>query len=416
MTSEETLKRALADFNRAYPAQEQALLRQPVHTVYGGAHLFKAGSLAKLGALALKAFDDNAPDPGALGRTLGYEADAALARTVHERVRAKLAREAIEDYRIDFEDGYGYRTDDEEDTHARAAAVELATAMSSGALPHFCGIRIKAFSEENHARAARTLELFLTALSEAASGRLPENFRVTLPKVVIPEQVSALGEQLSQLEKRLSFPAGAIRIELMIETPQALLDRHGRCTIPALVAAARGRCASVHLGPYDYTSALGISSSRQDLLHPLCDLARGLMQLSLAGTGVLVSDGASHLIPVGSGEVVRKAWAHSYRQMRHALENGIYQGWDLHPAQIPARYAAFYVFFLENLPQATARLKSFLEKAAQASLSGQHFDDRSSAQGLLNFFLRGLHCGALTESELLEAGLSADLLRTGSFA
>ena len=45
---------------RAYPGEPEE--RQPVHTVYGGAHLFRADSAPKLGALALAALDEYAPD------------------------------------------------------------------------------------------------------------------------------------------------------------------------------------------------------------------------------------------------------------------------------------------------------------------------------------------------------------------
>ena len=52
-----------------------------------------------------------------------------LAEPVHDRVRAKLAREPVEDLRIDFEDGYGPRPDAEED----AAAARAARARRRGA-------------------------------------------------------------------------------------------------------------------------------------------------------------------------------------------------------------------------------------------------------------------------------------------
>ena len=76
--------------------------------------------------------------------------------------------------------------------------------------------------------------------------------------------------------------------------------------------------------------------------------------------------------------------------MRHSLRQGFYQGWDLHPAQLPTRYAAVYAFFLEGLEPARARLRNFVDKAAQATLVGDVFDDAATGQGLLNYFLRGL--------------------------
>ncbi len=82
--------------------------------------------------------------------------------------------------------------------------------------------------------------------------------------------------------------------------------------------------------------------------------------------------------------------------------NGFYQGWDLHPAQLPTRYAAVYAFFLEGLDAASDRLTNFVTKAAQATLVGEVFDDAATGQGLLNYFLRAMNCGAITEREAVE--------------
>ncbi|HXM76232.1 MAG TPA: phosphoenolpyruvate kinase, partial [Thermoanaerobaculia bacterium] len=110
------------------------------------------------------------------------------------------------------------------------------------------------------------------------------------------------------------------------------------------------------------------------------------------------------------------AWKLHYEHVRHSLVGGIYQGWDLHPAQLPTRYAALYAFFLEGLPAASARLKNFVEKAGQATLVGEVFDDAATGQGLLNYFLRAVSCGAITEEEAVaKSGLTVDELRGRSF-
>src|SRR5580658_1224862 len=101
--------------------------RQPVHTVYGGAHLFKRTTCARMGELALRSLHEYARSPKALGRAMGVPKE--LARAVHERVTEKLSREPVEDYRIDFEDGFGVRSGEEEDTAADTAAAETAAAM-----------------------------------------------------------------------------------------------------------------------------------------------------------------------------------------------------------------------------------------------------------------------------------------------
>src|SRR5438067_12127439 len=76
--------------------------RQPVHTVYGGAHLFKADAMQKLGAVALRALQEHAPNGDALAAAVGL--NPAVADRVYRRVVDKLTREPVEDFRIDFED------------------------------------------------------------------------------------------------------------------------------------------------------------------------------------------------------------------------------------------------------------------------------------------------------------------------
>jgi len=114
-------------------------------------------------------------------------------------------------------------------------------------------------------------------------------------------------------------------------------------------------------------------------------------------------------------ESISRGWRLHFDQVRHSLRHGFYQGWDLHPAQLPTRYAAVYSFFLESLPAASERLRLFMEKAALATLSGDTFDDAATGQGLLNFFLRGLNCGAITEQEALKTGLSIEDFQSRSF-
>jgi len=148
----------------------------------------------------------------------------------------------------------------------------------------------------------------------------------------------------------------------------------------------------------------------------VCDFAKHVMQVTLAGTGVWLSDGATNVMPIGSREIVHRAWRLHADHIRHSLVTGFYQGWDLHPAQLPSRYAAVYSFFLEGLAPASERLKNFVQKAAQATLVGDVFDDAATGQGLLNYFLRAMSCGAITEREAVEmSGLSLEELRSRSF-
>lgn len=447
-------------FNESYPGDKSG--RQPVHTVYGGAHLYRAGGSRKLGDLALKTLDAAAPNFSALAKILdfpeskrlpGTEAEVKracllledkkktlhassrhlwLAYTIYRRVRRKLETEPVEDFRIDFEDGYGSRSDEEEDQHARQAAEQAAQDFAAGQLPPFFGLRIKPLSEESHQRAVRTLDLFFTTLLKLTDSRLPEGFVVTLPKVTFSEQVRALVDLLDLLEDKWKLPTGTIKVDLMIEAPQAIINQRGENTVNLLVRAGRGRVVSAAFGTFDYTAACNITAAYQDHKHPAADFARHVLQVSLAGTGVSLSDGITTRLPIGphrasqdqpltSDQIaenqvaIQQAWKLHYDNIRHSLAHGYYQGWDLHPAQLPIRYATVYLFFLEGLTEASARLKRFIDQAARATLSGGNFDDAATGQGLLNFFLRGLACGALEEDEVTDAGLSIGELKSRSF-
>jgi hypothetical protein len=423
------LRDANLDFARRHPGDPAG--RQPVHTVYGGAQLFGADAAAKLGAVARRALDEYAPTPATLGAALGIAGHAALA-TVHARVKEKIDREPVEDFRVDFEDGYGNRPDAEEDHHAVVVGEELARGMKEDTLPPFIGIRVKTLTEELRTRSIRTLDIVISTLVRK-TGALPNGFVVTIPKVTICEQVDYTVRVLRQLEQKLKLPKGALRFEVMVETPQIILGLDGRSLLPQLVELADGRLSGAHFGTYDYTASLNITAAHQRMGHPANDFAKHVMQNALAGTGVWLSDGSTAVLPVpvhraASGATLtaaqkaenmaamHQAWRMHFADVRHSLVGGFYQGWDLHPAQIVTRYAALYSFFLEGIDAAGARLRNFVDKAAQATLVGNVFDDAATGQGLLNFFLRGINSGAVTEAEALRmTGLTEEDFRGRSF-
>jgi citrate lyase beta subunit len=449
-------------FQRRYPGPSAE--RQPVHVVYGGAHLFRSGTTRRLGDLAQKSLEEYAPDFVIFAKAIGLEGAARLpsdsnaiaviaksleddpqvarrenpsawlAHTIYRRVREKLKREPIEDFRLDFEDGYGNRPDDEEDGHATSAAAEVVAGMNAGELPPFIGIRIKPLTEELRDRSIRTLDIFLTELASKTHGELPKHFCITLPKIALPDEVAALADVCSRIEPMLDFEPGALKIEIMVETAQAIFNERGEANLLPLASAARGRCVAAHFGPFDYTSSLGISAPRRAGTHPASDFARQVMQVALADTRIRVADGPLNVLPIpphraakeGAALTARQqeenratvhlGWRLEFEHVRRALENGFYQGWDLHPAQLPARFAAVYSYFLENLDSSAERLRNFLEKAAQATRIGHVFDDAAMVQGLLNYFLQAIHCGALTAEEAQTlTSLTPEELRIGSF-
>jgi citrate lyase beta subunit len=413
----QALRAANDAFGAKYPGERRE--RQPVHTFYGGAQFYAAGAAQELGARALRALARHGRDAAEFTRALGLTGlDPALASTVYARVEEKLRREPVEDYRIDFEDGFGVRTDEEEDRAAVAAACELARSLAGGTAPPFTGIRIKSLGPDGTSRAARTLELFLDALLDERRGVMPERFVVTLPKVNVPQQPATLVRWLDRLEARHGLPARTLRFEMMVETTQAFLGADGRSPLPGFLDACEGRCTGVHLGVYDFTASCEVAALHQSMVHPMCELARSSMRLAYGGRGVFLSDGSTNVLPVGphagkdltaaqraeNAAAVHGAWRLSYAHIRHSLEGAFYQGWDLHPAQLPVRFAACFVFFLEGFAAAAARLRAFVERAATAQIA----DEPATAQALLNYVQRALACGAVDAGDLAATGLTAN--------
>lgn len=424
-----------------------ALRRSPVHVVYGGADRFTSDTPLKLGRLAVASIRAYAPNfiafanamhlrgsehlpsfPKAIKQLeaeLKESADkmrhrehaAWFAWTVYQKTIGKLKTDAIEDFRIDFEDGYGFRSNDEEDGHAISASDELAKLINKGKNTSATGFRIKSLAPETHERSIRTLDLFLTNFKQKITVEFPADLVVTLPKVTNAKQVKDLCKRLGSFEKKNRLERNNIGVELMIETPESLIDGKGRVPVRGLVDAAKGRCRSVHFGAFDYTSALGISASHQDIRNPACSFARQIIQTALAGTNVRLSDSVTTEIPVPkhrnedltqeqkaeNRRIVHAAWHRHFNNVTSSMIEGFYQSWDLHPNQLPARYAAVFAFFLTEMDSQAARLRGYIEKATKATLTGNTFDDAASVNGLMNFFSRGVACGTFSDLEVQTA-------------
>ena len=354
---------------------------------------------------------------------------AWLSYSVYNKIIAKLTTEPVEDFRIDFEDGFGNRPDAEEDATAIAAANELAKGMRHKTISPFIGIRIKPFTEDLKHRGVRTLDIFLTTLLEQTSGHLPENFIIMFPKVTIPEQVTTLVRLFEVLEKENHLQPGTLKMETMVEATQIIMDDEGRNPLMKIIRAGEGRCIAAHFGTYDYTASCGITAKYQTMDHPVCDFAHHMTKVALGSTGIFLSDGATNVMPIGphrkknllrkqqkeNMQAVHNAWRIGFNHTMHSLINGFYQGWDLNPAQLPMRYAATYNFFLSSYDDAVFRLKTFVERAAISTLTRDIFDDAATGQGLLNFFLKAMNCGAISEEEATLTGLTIDEIRTRSF-
>ncbi|MEU6377065.1 aldolase/citrate lyase family protein [Streptomyces sp. NPDC046909] len=376
-----------AELERRYPGDPGT--RQPVHTVYVPGDAFAADTIRSWGDRALAALDEHAPDAAAsFAAVLGLSDE--LAEPVYSRVRAKLEREPIEDLRVDFEDGYQGK---EEDQDAARAARLIAEAYENGTAAPYMGIRMKCMETAVRDRGIRTLDIFLTGLMEA--GGLPEGLVLTLPKVTYAEQVTAMVRLLEEFEKARGLEAGRIGFEIQIETSQSILATDGTATVARMIQAAEGRATGLHYGTFDYSACLGVSAAYQASDHPAADHAKAIMQVAAAGTGVRVSDGSTNVLPVGPTAKVHDAWRLHYGLTRRALSRAYYQGWDMHPGHIPTRYAAVFAFYREGFEQAAARLARYANHTG-----GDVMDEPATAKALSGYLLRGLDCGALDIAEV----------------
>ncbi|MEV7619474.1 aldolase [Microbacterium sp. NPDC089321] len=369
----------------SYPGDDGS--RQPVHTLYVPADRFDPALPARFGADALAAVDA-AGGMAALAESVGL---GHLADQLAPLVDAKLRREPIEDLRLDFEDGYGTRGDDEEDAAAVLAAERVAEAVAAGTATPFIGIRFKCFEAPTRRRGIRTLDRFVTTL--AAAGELPDGLILTLPKVTTVAQVEAMVALCERFEERLGLASGRLRFEVQMETPQLIVAADGTIPVATLLHSGQGRVSALHYGTYDYSASLQIAAAYQSMEHPAADYAKQVMQVAVAETGVRLSDGSTNVIPVG--EKAQDAWKLHARLVRRSLERGYYQGWDLHANQLPTRYLATYAFYREGFEAAARRLDNYLH-GSDATI----MDEPATARALARFVVRGLECGALTEDEV----------------
>jgi citrate lyase beta subunit len=394
---DDRLAEADAEQAALYPGEWPG--RQPVHTVYVPADRYDADLVPSYGAAAL----------GVLNEHLAHFAVIVDDADIVARVRAKLGREPVEDLRVDFEDGYVGKSDADEDTDAVRSARALAESQQAGTAAPFGGIRIKCLEASTRSRAVRTLTSYVATLIE--SGGSLDGWVVTVPKVTRVDQVDAMTSACAALEQAFGLDAGALRFEIQIETPQSVLGPDGTALVAPMVHAGGARLTGLHFGTYDYSAACGIAAEHQSLEHPVADYAKVVMQTAAAGTGVRLSDGSTNVLPVGDADDVASAWANHHRLVRRSLERGFYQGWDLHPGQLPTRYAATYGFYREALPRALQRLAAYTQHTTHGIA-----DEPATARALASYLLRGVQSGAVDEAEVLAGvGLGTDQLFSLSF-
>jgi citrate lyase beta subunit len=369
---EERLAPADAALGADYPGERPG--RQPVHTVYVPADLYDAGLVPAYGVAALAAIDEHRS---------AFE-ELVADDDIVARVRAKLEREPVEDLRIDFEDGYVGKSDDDETSDVERAARALAESQQNGQAAPFNGIRVKCFESHLRSRSIRTLTAFVATLQDTGGNQ--DGWVVTLPKVTSVDQVEAMVHVAETLD---------LRFEVQVETPQSILGPDGTALVARMVHAGGDRLTGLHYGTYDYSAFVGIVAAHQSLEHPVADHAKLVMQAAAAGTGVRLSDGSTNKLPVGDHDTVVAGWSEHHRLVRRSLARGYYQGWDLHPAQLPTRYAATYAFYREGLTGALDRLEAYAGHTSRGGIA----DEPATARALARYVLRGLDCGAVDSAE-----------------
>ncbi|MEV6323140.1 aldolase/citrate lyase family protein [Nocardia sp. NPDC051787] len=415
-----------AELRRRYPGSNGR--SQPIHTVYVPADRVAEETPGEWGATAVELLDRHHDLLATLDET-GSLPD----------VRKRLELDPVQDLRIDFEDGFGLRSDAEEDRAAIAAGVLLASwsrrsggqpvgestagadepdgvpgrrhsddaqrivvdARAQRPHPATSGIRMKGLGAGERRRALRTLDLVL----EGAGG-VPEDFVFTVPKIRAAQQVPALVQLCVGLERGYGIAEGSLRFELQIESPQAILAADGTAPVATMLRLAEGRCSALHFGTYDYTAACGVAAPDQALDHPAADYAKAVMQVAAAQTGVWVCDGSTQIVPGADPEA---ALRNHHRLVARALRRGYYQGWDMHPGHLVTRWLATYDFFRRAIDVAVPRLLDYL-----ARRGGDVVDEPATAEALAATVLRGIDCGARPTAgaaELTEAVLRALAVR-----
>ena len=267
---------------------------------------------------------------------------------LRDRVLAKLDTEPIEDLRIDFEDGYGRAPTPSEDARGPGGRRRPCALAGAPAVRWACAASRS--RRRPAARAIRTLDLS----SWTRSGRAPHrSFVVTLPKVSAVEQVEAM-VALCATAGGGARPAGpaAVRAADRDTAGGARARRHRRRG-PDDPRRARAAASACTTAPTTTARRCGIAAAYQThgasggRLRQGGDAGRGRRHRRTA-----VATAPPTCCRSARPTTVHAAWQLHARLVRRSLERGFYQGWDLHPAQLPTRFGATYAFFRDGAPAA----------------------------------------------------------------
>ena len=302
--------------------------RQPVHTVYVPADRYHPDLPAQWGAAAAACVEARR-DRGGLAAPPGW-IDGSPPRSPLASC-AKLAAEPIEDLRLDFEDGYGPRPDDEEDARRRGDGEPLADAAPPGPRRR-CRPAVQVLrGADPPPRATHPRPVPRHPARRPAA--CPTGWSSRCPRSARSSQVAGHGRRSAGGSRRRRTPRRSLRFEIQVETPQLIIGADG--TRPVAAADPRRwraghRPALRHLRLQRLAAASPRPTRPCD--HPAADFAK---QVDAGGRRRHRGAPVRRLHQRAAGRrpaQVHAAWRLHAGLVRRALERGFYQGWDLHPA------------------------------------------------------------------------------------
>lgn len=410
----------------------------PVHTVYGGAQLFHRNTLKKIGEKGIALIKNYFSEPPYC-TVLSGESDVPLNSEIRQQVIDqtinKLTVNPVEDYRIDFEDGYGLRDSAKEDEDAERCAIELSELFqkSDNSSAFQTGIRIKSFSLPTLQRSIRTFDIFLSTFFQNCDIQNVPFLSVCLPKVTDLKEVELLLSLLTDYAKSHNLNTGFLRAEIMLETPEFYLKSNGFAALREMVDSFSGSFNALHLGLYDFTSSLGVQSADQKYNHPYLDFLRFQTIMQFSKSTIRLVDGATMEMPVEKYKksefaelseeecnankimIINAANAHT-ENIYHSMKMGFDSSWDLHPGQVAIRYLTLFTNYKKSFSAMRERFINFVENAARATVLNGQFDDAATGQGMLNYFIKGYRLGALSADDIRKTGFDIETLVKKSFA
>lgn len=423
---EDWFKHALSAVKSAPLLPLAPVLPKKFHTFYGGAHLFRPNTLMRMAQVGQQGFEKFFPSPAALGDWYAQVFDdeaknkgegclrAALPNfcgktltQIHERLQALISERYIEDYRIDFEDGYGIHAQSDELAQAERCAKVLAEILAGEPGSTEFGIRLKPFSGENREHSVRLLGHFFNVLQTEMSLEQLPRFWVTLPKCRDAAEGASLLIMLQEMESALGMAPDTLGLEIMFETLESIraLGQPELLAqwVPQVQAGICRRPSALVLGTFDTCAEWGIAAINQGHQHPLMDHVR-LQALSWGNqVGAHVVDSITRAVPQLSddnGPLVMHG-----RHVLHSVALGVSAGWDIHPLQVLARHAVRLAVVSAGLPEAINRLKQFLTAQTHASRVGAGFDDLATVRGLVAQLNQAVGLGLVTPAVMQAQGL-----------